>query len=192
MVRVVVFGHSMPKWLRNSGIAARRAHPGLEYIFIAFGGLTWEKINCGRYGDLKVKIKSANPHVVCIHMGTNDLCSPGISATNCYDSLERFTAELRTVISGDTPIVIIPCTYRTTNQSFRPGQVNTSEFISKVDSYNKLCARLSVEIPHTYFLEWHKKHRPYNFLERDGLHLSLRGNVSLFFALQRCILRILC
>ena len=189
MVRITVFGHSFARRQAEDPRLPAKHHPGLEYKYVAQGGLRWQQIlKCSKFWVNE--ILRTNPHIIVIIMGTNDLVRPNMTPELCMDFLKLFLQALRRQMGTSIPVLLVPCTKRTTDCVFRPGQIALNEFNARVEQYNALCQELAESSWSVHFIKWTYKNR-WNRFCRDGVHLSPIGQADLFFCIQRHIMKLL-
>ena len=189
MVRVTIFGHSFARRMKNDPKGRECVHPGLEYVFIAQGGLRWEHV-ARQPVFWATEIAKSNPHFLVIILGTNDLVYADWTPEFCEAALHNFVFTLRRVIQQPLPILLVPCTRRTDDCKPRRNQLSNEEFNMRARKYNDLCLELEAKMWSVHNIVWSYKNR-WNKFCRDGLHLSPIGQADLFYTIQRAIMKLL-
>lgn len=119
-------------------------------------------------------LRQANPSVLILDLGTNDLCSKDIDSNQVYSLLCDFVHELP--MRGINPeiIVFLPVLPRT--GGLRVNQVSLEEFNARVERFNDLVQK-STFVEDRWWLWEHRglRHCRYNL---DGVHLNAAGMVQ--------------
>lgn len=170
---VVLFGHSFVK--RFAGrckavVDIELERESIPITCLGEGGLSLSRMasNHRRYYQL---IAKANPSILIIDLGTNDLCSRDIEPEALLDSLCAFVRDMKKYAIYPSVIVFLPVLPRTGNM--RPNQVSVDQFNSKAEAFNKLLEGETLR-EDKWWLWTHRglKHPRYNV---DGVHLTTQG-----------------
>ena len=188
MVRVTLFGHSQVKWLHLSQVTTGRIHPGLEYEFVAQGGLNWERVFISINYWLE-RIEKTNPHIVVIHMGTNDMSYPELTPEYCAEKLRKFIKALDVKLKRKVPILLPPCFAKTEKYQNRYRQIPVSEFNERAQILNEMYLEMNQQVWRLHYSKWVGKNRLKMF-RKDLIHTSEYGNRKFFYYIQLIVLKL--
>ena len=187
MVVVVVFGHSQARRLGESKYPDSKGHPGIQYKFVARGGLKWQHLMREESNWVKL-IVEANPHILTVIMGTNDLCWPDLTPAFCMEKLKQFLKAVYRALGRRLPVILLPCFSRMPHCNVRKGQLSIDAFNKRAREFNSMLEDLDELSWHVHYVKWYNKNKASMFLP-DGIHLSPVGNKQLFFKVQVAVLK---
>ena len=169
----VLFGHSFVKRLkrkRGSQFKIELQSKVVPVTCIGEGGLTLSRIRA-RPRKYYEYLRQANPLVLIIDLGTNDLCSKNVNPNQVHSSLCDFVYELPKRGINPEVIVFLPVLPRT--GGLRGGQVSLEEFNDRAERFNDLIQQ-STFVEDQWWLWEHRglKNSRYNL---DGVHLNTSG-----------------
>ena len=137
---------------------------------IGQGGLTLGRIQskCIKYFR---ELQNANPSVLILDLGTNDLCSTSMDSDQVHSLLCDFVHEFSKRGINPEVIVFLPVLPRT--GSMRDGQVSLEEFNSRVKRFNELVQQSTFREDRWWVWE-HRGLRNSRYII-DGVHLNEAG-----------------
>ena len=172
----VLFGHSFVRRLRNKRsfvmtIKLERAQ--VPITCLGEGGLTLDRIRARPEAYFR-QIKKAQPSILILDLGTNDLSSKDVEPAELCTSLRDLVYELVAWDISPSIVVFLPVLPRTGNM--RRNQVSVAQFNKKAEVFNQLLGDMTF-LEDGWFVWKHRglRHPRYN---TDGVHLNERGMVQ--------------
>ena len=174
---VALFGHSFPARLLRE--ASRRQQRVRDYVGLSDGcdlfvdghpGLSYDRYfgNIERYCR---QMSSRRIDILCVDMGTNDLCVPDITPVVLVDKTRRFIECLSSY--GISPRRIVLFTVIQRSRLSRAGQVTLNTFNHRAKQFNSLLAQRMRAYPNVHVFQQRRVNHPRYLV--DGCHLTLAG-----------------
>ena len=173
MTIFALFGHSFVKRLkqrRGSVYEIELQRSTVPIRCFGEGGLSLDRIwkKPGKYLN---QLRTAQPDVLIIDLGTNDLCSERLSPKEVHASLCELITEFPRWNIEPEAIVFLPVLPRT--GSLRKGQVSLAEFNDRADNFNRLL-ECSCFLEDKWWVWQHRGLRSPRYI-LDGVHLNQHG-----------------
>ena len=180
----VLFGHSFVKRLqkkRGFQFEIELQRQVVPITCIGEGGLTLRRIQA-RPRQYFESLRQANPSVLILDLGTNDLCAKDIDSNQVHSLLCDFVYELSRRGINPEVIVFLPVIPRT--GGLRGGQVSLEDFNTRVERFNDLIQQ-STFVKDRWWLWEHRGLR--NCRYNLGVHLNAAGMLQYEKTLRQLI-----
>ena len=141
--------------------------------FLGEGGLTLNRIRARPEAYFR-QIKKAQPSILILDLGTNDLSSKDVKPAELCTLLWDLVYELVAWDISPSIVVFLPVLPRT--GSMRRNQVSVAQFNKRAEVFNQLLGDMTF-LEDGWFVWKHRgpRHPRYN---ADGVHLNERGMVQ--------------
>ena len=189
---VYIYGHSFPARLLRSARQSRQTISKLLSVELSHNvfveghpGLTYDRIFSS--GDHHFKeLKRHSVDLLCIDLGSNDLCGTGGTSSVVVQNTLRFLESLESQGVCPRNIVILSVIRR--SKIARPGQVSVTTFNHRVKRYNALLKEELGKYHPTVKMYRQRKTNRLQYISEDGCHLTDEGLIKYGKGLREVIL----
>ena len=191
-----LFGHSFPKRLAShlstdeSVESALKLPEDCSIVLDGYSGLTFQKVLRNPtfyFMRLRDVFKIAQPDVIIVDLGTNDLCDLDVTAAVLIHRVIEFIHLLQG--QGVTPKHLIFLSIIQRTKITRQNQVTIQNFNHRVKKFNRSLSEALKSFPFVSVFAQTKLNFPKYLDERDGVHLNSSGTTKYCNILRSVVVR---
>ena len=190
---IYIFGHSFPARLSREAVTRHQSIESLLEVEACFNvhieghpGLTYNRIFSNPNHYFSGMKRSQNIDLLCVDMGTNDLCHPDSTPTVVVENTLKFLSSLPVYDIHPRKVVLLSVIQR--SMITRRNQVSVQTFIHRVRRFNRSLNRALVQTWPSVRLHPQRRINYPKYLV-DGCHLNAEGMKKYVGQIKDIILR---